>query len=69
MRFWISGPRIFGVRPGISFRPDALSGAFAARSTFLTLVMLTGCCAFAGAVLGLAAVAILWSVVTLSGTP
>ena len=67
MRFWISGPRIFGVRPGISFRPDALSGAFAARSTFLTLVMLTGR-AFAGAVLGLAAVAILWSVVTPSGT-
>jgi len=68
MRFWISGPRIFGVRPGISFRPDEASGAFAARSTFLTLVMLTGC-AFAGAVLGLAAVAILWSVVTPSGTP
>jgi hypothetical protein len=22
MRFWISGPRILGIRPGISFRPD-----------------------------------------------
>jgi hypothetical protein len=23
-RFWISGPRIFGIRPGITFRPDEL---------------------------------------------
>jgi hypothetical protein len=24
MRFWLSGPRIFGIRPGVSFRPDEL---------------------------------------------
>jgi len=24
MRFWFSGPRIFGVRPGVSFSPDDL---------------------------------------------
>ena len=24
MRFWLSGPRILGIRPGISFRPDEL---------------------------------------------
>jgi hypothetical protein len=24
MRLWISGPRILGIRPGISFRPDEL---------------------------------------------
>lgn len=24
MRFWLSGPRILGIRPGITFRPDEL---------------------------------------------
>jgi hypothetical protein len=24
MRFWLAGPRILGIRPGISFRPDEL---------------------------------------------
>lgn len=26
MRFWFSGPRIFGIRPGVSFSPSDLTG-------------------------------------------
>ena len=26
VRFWLSGPRMLGIRPGISFRPDEVRG-------------------------------------------
>jgi Meiotically up-regulated gene 113 len=31
MRFFFMGPRIFGIRPGISFRPDELFGSIARK--------------------------------------
>jgi hypothetical protein len=31
MRFFFSGPRLFGIRPGISFRPDELFGSTATK--------------------------------------
>jgi hypothetical protein len=33
MRFFFMGPRILGIRPGISFRPDELFGSIARKQT------------------------------------